>query len=284
MSLLSPAGSAWQGVPSVDAGLLCIRSCLTSETVVPSRKDDERKALFGLTISEDSGPPWEGMAGFRMAGACGHGSSNICRPGTDMTFRDPPPWDLLPIGLSSPPKGTSIFKTLPRKDMCLNLNLRCLFCTLPSCFYLCSTLCLTVSKSSVACDASACSGSLGPRGLPTCYNTFASTAPEVPPSPVPPSVQQPRQCSQAPPLPHLPHSHQCLPRELTAISRLCVCCVTSSGQGQVLEFSACLGKYGFCLYLRPASLAAALIHTCNFIMFLYSLPLPSSLFNHCGMR
>lgn len=204
MSLLSPAGSAWQNVPSVDAGILCIRSCLTSETVVPSRKDDERKALFGLTISEDSGPPWEGMAGFRMAGACGHGSSNICRPGTDMTFRDPPPWDLLPIGLSSPPKGTPIFKTLPRKDMCLNLNLRCLFCTLPSCFYLCSTLCLTVSKSSVACDASACGGSLGPRGLPTCYNTFASTAPEVPPSPVPPSVQQPKAVLSSPTSPPPP--------------------------------------------------------------------------------
>lgn len=52
-------------------------------------------------------------------------------------------------------------------------------------FYLCSTLCLTVSKSSVACEASACGGILGPRGLPICYNTLASTAPEVLPSPSP---------------------------------------------------------------------------------------------------
>lgn len=75
----------------------------------------------------------EGTARFRMAGTRGHGS-HLCRPGTDMTFRDPPPWDLPPIDLSSPPKGTSIFRTLPRTDTCLNLNLRCLFCTLSSCF------------------------------------------------------------------------------------------------------------------------------------------------------
>lgn len=121
--------------PLWDAGILCIRSCLTSVTVyLPERMTKGKACLDSPFQRIPARRGGEGMAGFRMAGACGHGSSHICRSGTDMTFRDPPPWDLRPIGLSSPPKGISIFETLPRKDMCLNLDLRCLFCTRSSCF------------------------------------------------------------------------------------------------------------------------------------------------------
>lgn len=142
-------------------------------------------SLFQRILAHRGG---KGMAGFRMAGTHGHGSSHLCRPGTDMTFRDPPPWDLPPIGLSSSPKGTSIFRTLPRKDMCLNLNLRCLFCTLSSGFVyvLHSPRDCMVSKSSVAC-------ALLP--LPAAWTLDA--CPSVPTlSPAPH-----QRCSQAPPPP-----------------------------------------------------------------------------------
>lgn len=167
-------------------------------------------------------------------------------------------------------------------------------------FCLCSRLCLTVSKSSVACELllpvlaawalEACSSvrTLSPSPHQRCSQALSSPSVQQPRqcsqalSPCQSSVQQPRQCSQAPPPP--PPSTQSSVFKIgnSPPSPSSTVCVASSGQGQILFFSLSV-KHRYVLGSMASICIFALPHwplplsTSLTSLFLYSLSLSSSL-------